>query len=129
MNLKQILSEIPGSRDVLLKELYPKHKHPERALDRLLAGKTTASAEEVETIARVLGLNASDIISGGWKAKLHGNVHVLTHRDYTAIVNLSSGTVTISKNSEPIAEFALVSNFITLRELVNSLNKFVTDEN
>lgn len=123
IDLKKIIQAKKLDPKEVAQELFPTHKHPKLALDRVLAGGGVLDADQISRFSLFTGLPISELYSGaGWKSTIEGHTHVLVSGDYTAKLDTKTWTTKIFHRDSLFHDFIIHSPSITLSEYINRLD-------
>ncbi len=105
--------------------LFPSNKHPQKALDRVIEGKSKLDSEQVAFLADLAGIPISTLYTQeGWSCRSRGHVHTMTNGKYTAFIHMDIGLLRIQIGSKRITT-GLLSKSIELGELIETINNII----
>ncbi len=108
-------------------ELFPTHKHPKLALDRVLSGDGVLNADQISRFSLFTGLPISELYSGAnWTSKTEGHTHVLVSGDYTAKLDTKTWTTKVFHKGSLFHDFIIHSSSITLSEYIGRLDSEIS---
>jgi hypothetical protein len=103
--------------------LFPGHKHPKLALDRVLSGAGVLDANQISVFSLYSGLPIAELYSGAdWSSRIEGAKHILLSGDYRAELDTSNWTTKLFHNDSLFHEFIIHSSSIGLGEYIDRLN-------
>lgn len=125
--------------------LFPSNKHPQKALDRVIEGKSKLDSEQVALLAHLAQLPIATLYTEeGWSCRSRGHVHTMTNGDYTAVLDMSvgmlivfqgaaekphmymnEGTLQNLKIGADSKHVCIVSKSIELGELIETINNII----
>jgi hypothetical protein len=108
-------------------ELFPKHKHPMLALNRVLAGDGVLDADQISKFSLFTSIPIAELYVGQeWSSRIEGTTHVLKSGDFTAYLDSKSWTTKLFLHDSLFHEFILHSESITLSDYIQTLNDIIS---
>jgi hypothetical protein len=108
--------------------LFPKHKHPKLALDRVLAGDGVLDADQISRFSLFSGIPIAELYIGSdWQSVTKGNEHVLTSGDYEARLSTEDWTTRLFHKGSLFHTFIIHRSSITLEEYIAKLNQEISN--
>jgi hypothetical protein len=108
--------------DKLAKELFPSHKYPKLALDRVIKGEGVLDADQISRFSFSSGIPIAELYNqAGWTSRFEGNTHVLTSGDYSAELDSRTWTTKLFHKSTLFHSFVMHSQSITLGDYLYTL--------
>ncbi len=127
IDLRKIIQVKKLDLKEVAQELFPAHKHPKLALDRVLAGEGVLDADQISRFSLYSGIPIAELYSGaGWKSTIEEHTHVLVSGDYTAKLDTKSWTTKIFHKNSIFHEFIIHNSSITLGEYIEKLNSEIS---
>ena len=124
--LSQIINDSKLDRAQLAIDLFPSHKHPTAALDRILKGDGELTYSQIVRLAYIAGISPAELFDPApFKAKVSGDLITLTSGDFRAELNTKSWSSTIFAKNKMVHEFILHAQAITLKEYIQYLNELI----
>lgn len=127
IDLKKIIKAKQLDEKEVAAELFPTHKHPKLALDRVLAGEGVLDANQISRFSFYTGIPISELYSGAdWKSTIKGHTHILVSGHYTAKLDTSTWTTEVFHKDSLFYEFIIHSASISLSEYIEKLNSVIS---
>lgn len=127
-NLENIIGYSGISKIEMGSELFPDHKHPERALQRVINGDGQLDSLQIRKLAALIGCKVSDLFDGGWKYKMDQGKIVFEKEGYKAHLYFESQKTVLFRNGSLFYEEVLHSKSIPLSEYISSLDRVIAKE-
>jgi hypothetical protein len=127
INLKKIIEDTSMDTGSLAKKLFPTHRFPKKALERILESKSNLDSVQISKLAMILGVSISDLY-GPTKWKLNSNrsgVIRFSSEEYEAELDTETMVTNIFKNNTLIHEAVLNKRSTTLSEYLEDLSKII----
>lgn len=123
IDLKKIIHSKKLDEKEVAEQLFPMHKYPKLALDRVLEGEGVLDANQISRFSLYTGIPISELYDGaGWKGSIEGHTHVLVSGDYTAKLDTKNWSTRIFHKESLYHEFILHTPSITLAEYIDRLD-------
>jgi len=108
-------------------QLFPKNRHPKAALQRVVKGQGTLTAEQLSKLAAMADVNVQELFAVNWSIAPVQEAYTLTFTRgrYTAHLNLAGGRTRILDGETLIHETLLHSTSITLTEYIEAINELL----
>ena len=127
IDLKKIIHAKKLDAKEVAAQLFPTHKHPKLALDRVLAGEGVLDANQISRFSFYSGIPIAELYEGaGWRSTSDGSTHVLTNGDYTAELDTATWTTKVYHKKSLFHEFVIHSSTISLGVYVETLNSVIS---
>lgn len=131
INVKQIVNASGLSRKAAAVALFPDHKAPHAAFDRISAGKTELTAKQAYVLARLIGVTVDDLygVSQWIERKInHDHLTSFTRGDYFCVLDTRKYLMDIyTDEGAPVRMGIMIPRFETLETLFNETNKIIED--
>lgn len=127
-DLKKIIDLYGLKKAVVASVIFPKHKYPYVALNRLMSGDAELSVTQLERLASYLGEPVSSFFEDQtWAQGAKGGLLTYSKGPYLARVNYRGSMLSIFKNDELISRDVLNAQSMTLEGLIDYLNTFINN--
>lgn len=85
IKIKAIIERQGLEMNDVAKQLFPQHKHPRLALNRVMSGESFLDSNQLSKFALLTGLTISELFTGeNWKSKTKEGIHVFTNGSFRA---------------------------------------------
>ena len=126
------VKEIIETRGLDIKEvarqLFPKNKYPDLALNRVIKGKNVLDADQISKLALMAGLPISELFSGGnWKAVARKGVHVFTNGEFRAELDSETWITKIFHKDSMFHESIIHSGSTPVSEYLSQLDLIINN--
>jgi hypothetical protein len=126
------VKEIIETRGLDIKEvarqLFPKNKYPDLALNRVMKGKNVLDADQISKLALMAGIPLSELFSGeAWKALSRKGVHVFTNGDFRAELDSETWMTKVFHKDSMFHESIIHSGSTPLSEYLNQLDLIINN--
>jgi len=123
INLKKIIEVKRLDLKNVADELFPGHKYPKLALDRVLSGKGVLDADQISRFSFYSGIPIEQLWDGaGWRSTMQGQKHILFNGAYRAELNTTTWTTKLFHKDSLFHEFVIHSSSIGLGDYMKMLN-------
>ena len=123
INLASVLASTSLTKNEIAAQLYPGRKHPQLALNRVLAGEADLDSEQISKLSLLTGIPIPRLFTGGsWTASTARGTHTLTSGSYRAELDTRTWITKIFHNGSLCHESILHSGVITLSEYISLLD-------
>jgi len=126
------LKEVIESRGLDIKEvarqLFPKNKYPDLALNRVIKGKNVLDADQISKLALMANMELSELFSGeNWKASNKTGIHVFTNGEFRAELNSCTWVTKIFHKDSMFHESILHSGSTPVSEYLVQLDLIINN--
>lgn len=126
------VKEIIETRGLDIKEvarqLFPKNKYPDLALNRVIKGKSVLDADQISKLALMAGLQLSELFSGGnWKATARKGVHVFTNDEFRAELDSETWITKVFHKDSMFHESIIHSGSTPVSEYLSQLDIIINN--
>lgn len=126
------VKEIIETRGLDIKEvarqLFPKNKYPDLALNRVIKGKNVLDADQISKLALMAGIQLSELFSGeAWKGSSRKGVHIFTNGDFRAELDSESWVTKVFHKDSMFHESIIHSGATPLSEYLNQLDLIINN--
>lgn len=126
------VKEIIEARGLDIKEvarqLFPKNKYPDLALNRVIKGKSVLDADQISKLALMAGLQLSELFSGeNWKATAHKGVHVFTNGEFRAELDSETWITKVFHKDSMFHESIIHSGSTPVDEYLSQLDIIINN--
>ena len=126
VDIQKIIDQHGLDVDHVAEQLFPGHKYPRLAYNRVKHGKGTLDTNQVSKLALLTGRSISSLYSGEeWKAKTKENLHVFTNGEYRAELDTQTWVTKIFHNNSLFHEAIIHSSTIPLQEYLMEIDKII----
>lgn len=123
IDLGEIIKAKKLDEKEIAEQLFPMHKYPKLALDRVLSGDGVLDANQISRFSLYSGIPIAELYSGAaWKSTIDGHTHVLTSGDFTAKLDTTTWTTTLFHKDSLFHTFVIHNSSITLADYIEKLN-------
>lgn len=104
-------------------QLFPNHKYPKMALDRVLSGDGVLDADQISRFSFYTGIPIAELYEGAeWRSSITGHTHVLSNGDYVAQLDTETWTTKLYHRGSLFHTFIIHNSSISLSEYIEKLN-------
>lgn len=127
------VKEITETRGLDIKEvarqLFPKNKYPDLALNRVMKGKNVLDADQISKLALLSGLTISELFSGdAWKSGPNKeNCMTFVNGEYTAELNTTNWTTKVFHNETMFHEEVITPGSLPVSEYLSQLDLIINN--
>ena len=100
INLGRIIKNKNIDRKHLAEVLYPMHKHPVMAIDRVVNGEMLLDSTQIVKLSDYTGIAVEDLFTDSWKSTIKDGTVTLVNGDYVAVINTETWATSISKHGD-----------------------------
>lgn len=127
IDLKKIIQVKKLDEKEVAAELFPNHKHPKLALDRVLAGEGVLDANQISRFSFYSGIPIAELYTGtGWRSSIKGHTHILVSGEYTAKLDTTTWTTEVFHKKSLFHEFIIHSSSISLSKYIEKLDSEIS---
>ena len=126
LNIKGAIDAAGLTEQQVARELFPSHRFPEKALQRVLAGDGYLDSRQISKLAAVTNVPVGELFGGQITMVSKGAVHTITTGDFRAELDIISGVTKIYRNCSLVHETVLHSPSITLSEYLKQLQFIIS---
>ena len=126
------VKEIIETRGLDIKEvarqLFPKNKYPDLALNRVIKGKNVLDADQISKLALMAGLQLSELFLGeNWKATARKGVHVFTNGEFRAELDSETWITKVFHKDSMFHESIIHSGSTPVSEYLSQLDLIINN--
>lgn len=129
IDLNRLISDRELDINELSLQLFPEHKHPRLALNRVLAGGSTLNASQISKLSTIVDIEIGELFEPSkWRTvpvTSDKNEIVFENGDYKAVLSTTEWTTRILHKGSLFHEKVMHSDTITLNEYLENLNKII----
>lgn len=126
LDLQNIIDTYNLDQKEVAKNLFPKNKYPELALNRVLARETYLDTEQASKLALIIGVPIEKLFSTAkWSGKRVGATHILTNGEYRAELDSETWTTKIFHNDSLFHDEVLHSGTTSLSKYLSKLDELI----
>ncbi len=130
INLGKIIKAKKLDEHEVAKQLFPLHKYPKMALDRVNKGEGVLDANQISKFSLYSGIPIAELYSGSeWKSSIDKTTHILTSGDFTAKLDTTNWTTKLFHKDSLFHTFVIHSSSITLEEYIEKLKSEINKTN
>lgn len=128
INVKEIIEVRGLDTKEVARQLFPKNKYPDLALNRVIKGKNTLDADQISKFALLAGIQISELFSGeNWKAAQSKGVHVFTNGEFRAELDSETWTTKIFHKDSMFHESVIHSGSTPVSEYLSQLDLIISN--
>lgn len=129
IDLNKIIEDKGLDVNELSQQLFPEHKHPRLALNRVISGDSTLNADQISKLSALVDIEIGELFEpSNWRTvpmNVATSEIVFENGDYKAVLNIDTMVTRIMHKKSLIHEQVLSSNSITLNEYLTQLNNII----
>lgn len=129
IDLKGIIDSRGLDAKEIAKQLFPKNKYPDLALNRVLKGINVLDADQISKLALISGLKISELFSGeNWKSgKQKGDILTLSNGEYMVELNIQSWVAKVYHNETMFHEEVLSQKTIPMNDFLAQIDMIINN--
>ena len=128
INVKEIIETRGLDTKEVARQLFPKNKYPDLALNRVIKGKNVLDADQISKLALLSGLQLSELFSGeNWKATAHKGVHVFTNGEFRAELDSETWITKVFHKDSMFHESIIHSGSTPVSEYLSQLDLIINN--
>lgn len=125
-NIHNIIEEYNLDTDELSKALFPNAKYPKPAFNRVLAGESSLSVEQLEKLASFIGVVPAELFSlDTWRSSTADGYLSFKKGEFEVKLNYNGAFLTLYKNNEVI-DRRIIGNSMSIDEFTKHINDLIT---
>lgn len=126
IELGRIIEDLSISKSDLALDLFPTHKHPMMALDRVIQGKSNLDTTQLSKLAALTNLTFDELYNGkNWKTKAKNNLITFEVDDFKAELDTKTMTSKVYHKASLFHETILHKTSIGLSEYLNEITNII----
>jgi len=123
IDLKKIIAVKKLDNREVAQELFPGHKHPKLALDRVLLGEGVLNADQISRFSLYSGIPIAELYSGAnWRSSIQDQNHILVSGNYRAELDTVTWTTKLFHKDSLFHQFIIHSSSISLGDYIERLD-------
>lgn len=127
IKLQQIIESRKLDSKEIAKELFPSHKYPILALNRILAGEAVLDADQISRLSAVTGLSIDQLYGSSWKTEQTTPGMITFSNDgYKAELDTKTWITKVYHNNSLFHESIICAGTIALSKYIETLNDLIT---
>lgn len=128
INVKETIKTRGLDIKEVARQLFPKNKYPDLALNRVIKGKNVLDADQISKLALMAGLQLSELFSGeNWKATTSKGVHVFTNGEFRAELDSETWVTKIFHKGSMFHESIIHSGSTPVSEYIRQLDLIINN--
>lgn len=127
LDLQSLLTKLNLDRAYIAKELFPGHKHPVRALDRILNGEASLDTEQISKLSLITGMPIGDFFTSNWSIKSLNKIMTFESNEFKAVLDLDNWTSRVFKKDSLLHEEVLHKTSISLKEYIDGISNIINN--
>lgn len=128
INVKEIIETRGLDTKEVARQLFPKNKYPDLALNRVIKGKNVLDADQISKLALMAGLQLSELFSGeNWKSVARKDVHVFTNGEFRAELDSETWITKIFHKDSMFHESIIHSGSTPVSEYLSQLDLIISN--
>jgi len=128
INVKEIIETRGLDTKEVARQLFPKNKYPDLALNRVMKGKNVLDADQISKLALMAGLQISELFSGeNWKASSRKGVHVFTNGEFRAELDSETWITKVFHKDSMFHESIIHSGSTPVSEYLSQLDLIINN--
>lgn len=126
LNLSRLIDNLQLDKDQLAVDLFPTHKHPARALNRVLIGESTLDTPQLLKLAAITDLTFEQLFNEvQYKTKAKKGLITFETEDFRAELNTTEWTTKVFHKGTLFHEEMLHKQGIQLSEYLNTITNII----
>lgn len=126
IDLKKLIESSDLDSKEVAKQLFPKNKYPDLALNRVMKGLNVLDADQISKLSLLSGVPISELFSGGeWKGSTAQNVHVFTNGEYRAELDPQTWITKVFHKGSLFHDSIIHSGSTPINEYLHELDQII----
>lgn len=129
-NLADIIDEYGPDLKELAPVLYPENQYPNLALNRALKGETLLNTDQVEKLAKFLGLLPYELFrERGWACETAGDGMTFSKKGHKVYLHRNGCLINVRKKNGESEQYVAVQKVLTLAEFIEYIDNLIFNKN
>lgn len=127
IDLSTILEKTNFTKDEIAEILFPNHKFPNLAINRVIKGELKLDADQIGKLSSFTGIPIEDLFAiSGWRMESQNDEIQFSNGEFKAFLNTETWTTKIFHNDSMFHESVIHSGFTPLSEYFQKLNELIS---
>lgn len=122
IDIKKIVSDLNLDRKELSDKLFPMHKYPTMALDRLLRGEMLLDSLQIGKLSVFTGIPIEELFTPSWESVVRGKLVLLVSGDNRAELDTHTWETKLFKKSVAVKTLKIHTPQMALSEYISRLD-------
>lgn len=125
MDLKKIIKDSKIPKKEIARQLFPNHKHPDPALQRIVNQEGFLDEKQIIKLAYMLEMEPADLLREEWKVTAGNKQHTFTSGEYVVKLNTDTGLTRIYHNESLEVQDVITFQAVTMTDYFKYINSLI----
>ena len=125
IDIENIIVSYGFDRKEIASQLFPKSKHPELALKRIISGDGSLNTKQISKLSIITGVSVPDLFKSTWSASFERNELKFSRNGFKVLFNPKTGLARIYDSNSLFHEIVLTTSALTLSSFIKEIDSLI----